>query len=179
MIATERLLLRPWRDEDGPEFVRVTNTLAVMAYLGGVRVPYDGEALAAAQQSLQAAHGFCFWIVERKADRALLGFCGLEPDEVGPFTAQDVEIGWRLREGAWGQGYAREAADACLAWAWANLAVPSVHAMTVAANVRSWRLMERIGMTRRADLNFNHPLFATDHPLSRHIVYLAERPVAR
>jgi RimJ/RimL family protein N-acetyltransferase len=49
-------------------------------------------------------------------------------------------------------------------------------AITVPANVRSWRVMERIGMTRRADLDFAHPRFAPDHPLSRHITYVKERP---
>ena len=176
MIETERLILRPWRDEDGPEFARVTNTPAVMEHLGGPREPYDWRTLVADQTALQSQHGFCFWIVERKADGALLGFCGLEPDAIGPFGANDIEIGWRLREDAWGQGYAREAAQASLAWGWANLTVPSIHAMTLPANHRSWGLMERLGMIRRPDLDFGHPAFVEDHPLRRHIVYAAERP---
>ncbi len=175
MIGTERLLLRPWRDADGPEFVRVTNTPAVMAHLGGVREPYDGRVLAAGQQALQAEHGCCFWIVERRADGALLGFCGLEPDGVGPFDG-DIEIGWRLRADAWGQGYALEAARASLAWGWANLRVPRIHAMTVPANLRSRRLMERLGMARRPELDFDHPAFPEGHPPRAHIVHALDRP---
>ncbi|WP_419825457.1 GNAT family N-acetyltransferase [Sphingomonas sp.] len=174
MIETERLRLRPWRDEDGPEFVRVTNTPAVMAHLGGVREPYDGRALVAEKQALQAEHGLCFWLVERRADGAVLGLCGLEPCDVGP-VAGDVEIGWRLREDAWGQGYAREAALACLAWGWSHLDVPRIVAITVPANVASRGLMRRIGMTHRRELDFDHPFFPLGHPLRAHVGYAIDR----
>ena len=177
MIETARLVLRPWRDEDADEFVRVTNTPAVMTHLGGVDDPRRLTALCDRQRAMQAERGHCFWIVERKSDGALLGFCGLKAPSV-PDTpvAQDVEIGWRLREDAWGHGYAREAAEASLAWGWANLDAPRIIAMTVAANRRSWGLMERIGMARRPDLDFGHPAFVADHPLYDHIVYVVERP---
>ena len=175
MIETERLVLRPWQDTDGAEFVHVTNTPAVMKHLGGVRMPYGWNKLVADQQALQAEHGFCFWLAERKADRAILGFCGLEPGTVGPITG-DVEIGWRLREDAWGRGYAKEAARACLDWAWRQLPVSRIVAITVPANTASWGLMERLGMIRRPELDFGHPSFEPDHPLYRHITYVAERP---
>ena len=175
MIETARLVLRPWRDADGPEFLRVTNTPAVMAHLGGVRDPDAWPALVADQQRLQAEYGICFWIVERKSDHAILGFCGLEPGTVGAI-AGEIEIGWRLREDAWGQGYAKEAAQACLDWGWANLAADRIVAITVPANTASWGLMVALGMTRRADLDFGHPLFEPGHPLHRHITYVAERP---
>lgn len=176
MIESERLILRPWRDEDADEFVRVTNTEAVMAHLGGVTDPAELARSCGRSQALQAERGHCFWIVERRADGALLGFCGLKIGNVGTIDGE-VEIGWRLREDAWGQGYAREAAEASLAWAWANLAVDRVVAITVPANKGSWGLMKRLGMTRRPDLDFGHPSFAPGHPLHAHITYVIERPV--
>ena len=81
----------------------------------------------------------------------------------------------RLREDAWGKGYAVEAARACLDWAWSNLEVDRIVAITVPANRASWSVMERLCMTRRPDLDFAHPSFATDHPLSEHITYVMER----
>jgi RimJ/RimL family protein N-acetyltransferase len=75
-----------------------------------------------------------------------------------------------------GQGYACEAAQAALDWAWANLDVRRVVSFTVPANRPSWRLMERLGMARRPDLDFAHPRFPADHPLSGHITYAIERP---
>ena len=176
MIETERLTLRPWRAEDVDEFMRVTNTPVVMEFLGGLQDrDYFVGALERSTVS-QETHGHCFWIVERREDKAILGFCGLKILGIGP-VAEDIEIGWRLREDAWGKGYAREAAEACLAWAWANLSVLRIVAITVPPNVRSWGLMERLGMKRREDYNFAHPAFAPDHPLSAHITYVIERPV--
>lgn len=175
VIVTGRLLLRGWRDADGDAFVAATNTPAVMEHLGGVEDPARLKSSVARQQALQAGHGYCFWIVERRADGELLGFCGLKPGDVGSIDGE-IEIGWRLRADAWGQGYSREAAAASLAWGWANLAAPRIAAITVAANARSWGLMERLGMKRRPDMDFAHPAFAAGHPLSAHICYVIDRP---
>lgn len=176
-VDTERLILRPWREADRAPFHAMSQSAAVMAHLGG---PMDRDAVDAAiarMQASQAADGFCFWAVERRADGAFLGFCGLKrgTDPAVPIHGE-IEIGWRLREDAWGQGYAREAAVASLDWGFATLAVSRIVAITVPANVRSWGLMERLGMARRPDLDFGHPAFAPGHPLHRHITYAIERP---
>ena len=88
----------------------------------------------------------------------------------------ELEIGWRLRRDAWGQGFAREAAAASLSWGWANFADHRIAAWTVPANIGSWGLMLRLGMVHRPELDFNHPRFAPDHPLYRHLVYTIDRP---
>ncbi len=177
MIETERLLVRPWRGGDRDDYLESCNSEAVTVHLGGPQSIEDIDASLERVRISQAEHGFCFWAVERKADGKFLGCCGLKvtADPAFPFDG-DIEIGWRFREDAWGQGYAFEAARACLDWAWANLDVPRIVSMTVPANRPSWRLMERLGMERRPDLDFAHPAFAADHPLSVHITYVAYRP---
>jgi len=175
VIETERLLLRSWNEGDGAEFARVTNTPEVMEHLGGVEDPIALASTAGRLDAIEREHGFTFWAIERKEDGALLGFCGVKPANVAPLLGE-LEIGWRLRHDCWGQGYAREAAEACLAWAWANLEAPRIVAITVPANSRSWGLMERLGMKRRADMDFDHPHFAPGHRLRGHITYIAERP---
>ena len=177
MIETERLLLRSWRDEDRAPFIQLCRSPEVMTFLGGPADEAQVDASLARARASEAANGFCFWAVERKADSAFLGFCGLKiADTAGVPIEGEIEIGWRLRQDAWGQGYAREAALATLRWAWARLDARRVIAMTVPNNRRSWGLMERIGMVRRPELDFGHPLFPESHPLHRHIVYAAERP---
>jgi RimJ/RimL family protein N-acetyltransferase len=156
MIETERLRMRDWREEDLDPFVRHTNTPAVMRWLGGVQ---DPEALKARWRDRvmvwQKTLGFTFWAVERKEDGALLGFCGLKLSlEPGSPVDGVHEIAWRFREDAWRQGYAREAATAALDCAFGSLGAPRVVALTVAANEASWGLMERLGMRRRPDLDF-------------------------
>lgn len=179
MIETERLIIRPWRDGDRAEYIASCNTEAVTVHLGGPSTIEDIDAALGRIAKSQEEHGFCFWAVERKSDARLMGYCGLKFTNLpGTPVENDIEIGWRLREDAWGRGYAREAATAVLAWAWRHLDVARVVSFTVPANEASWRVIEGIGMKRRPDLDFAHPAFAGDHPLSRHIAYAAERPSA-
>jgi RimJ/RimL family protein N-acetyltransferase len=156
MIETGRLLLRNWRDEDFDEFVARTNTPGVMRWLGGVQEPdVLRERLASRFIAWQEERGFTFWAAERKADGALLGFCGLKvADDSGSPIEGDYEAGWRFREDAWGQGYAKEAAIATLDFAFDTLEAKRVVALTVSGNTPSWGLMERLGMIRRADLDY-------------------------
>jgi len=177
MIETERLIIRPWRDVDRSKYLACCNDEAVTAHLGGPASMEDIDASLARIRKSQEENGFCFWAVERKSDGAFLGYCGFKiaRDEGTPVEG-DVEMGWRLRRDAWGQGYAIEAARACLDWAWSNLKADRIVAITVPANRASWSVMERLGMIRRPDLDFAHPNFAADHPLSAHITYVMERP---
>lgn len=105
-----------------------------------------------------------------------LGFCGLKPGPIDTPLEDRIEIGWRLRIDAWGKGYAKEAAQASLDWGFANTDAPDIWAMTVIDNARSWGLMERLGMARRTDCDFDHPALAPDDPLLRHICYSIARP---
>ena len=175
MIETERLILRRWREEDVTEFVRVTNTPAVMEYLGGVQTAESLHAGFLRGRASQEKNGFCFWVVERRSDGALLGFCGLKVGNTPPIEGE-IEIGWRLREDAWGQGYAREAAEATLDWAWRNLDCARVVAITAAGNKRSWGLMERLGMRRLHELDFEHPDVPIGNKAKPHITYAIARP---
>ena len=104
----------------------------------------------------QETLGFTFWAVERKEDGELLGFCGLKiADDPQSPVEGEYEVGWRLREDAWGQGYAKEAAAASLDFAFDRLGAERVVALTVEGNAPSWGLMLRLGMTRRADLDYD------------------------
>ena len=162
MIETDRLLLRNWRDEDYDTFVAATNTAAVMRWLGGAQEPVAlRERLASRFTAWQEQRGFTFWVAERKADGALLGFCGLKiADDPGSPVEGDYEAGWRFREDAWGQGYAKEAAIATLDFAFEKLGAERVVALTVSGNSPSWGLMERLGMIRRPDLDYSGPDWA-------------------
>lgn len=173
MIETERLILRDWREADIAPFLEHTNTPAVMRWLGGVLPEKKAkERLRERMMRWQEERGFTFWVVERKKDRELLGFCGLKlADDEGSGVFGDHEIGWRLREDCWGQGYAKEAAAATLDFAFDRLRAPHVVALTVIGNEPSWGLMERLGMTRRPDLDYEGPEWA-ETPV---IVYRIER----
>jgi len=175
-LPTERLVLRGWRDADTADFHAICTDRRVMEFLGPLQTREEIEGAIARQRAFQASHGHCFWAVERRADGAMLGFCGIKPGPADTPLQDRLEIGWRLRADSWGQGYAREAAQASLAWAFATLPDARIWAMTVLANERSRGLMERLGMTRHPELDFDHPALPEDSPLRAHIVYSIGRP---
>ncbi|MBX9813703.1 MAG: GCN5 family acetyltransferase [Proteobacteria bacterium SG_bin5] len=176
MIETARLIVRPWRDADRAPFAAMGRDAAVMRFIGPPQSRAEADAAIDRMIAMQAAHGHCFWAVERRADGALLGFCGIKP---GRWPIEGLpEIGWRLGSAHWGQGYAREAAQACLDWAWATRDWPYVYAITVPANSASWGLMRRLGMARLADGDFEHPEVPEGSPLKSHVTYRIARPVA-
>ena len=106
-------------------------------HVGGVQSEEESTAAFERLEGYQRDTGHTFWVVERKRDGVLLGFCGLKLANVpGTPVHGEVEIGWRLRADAWGQGYAKEAAQASLDWAWANLDCDRVVSFTIPANER-------------------------------------------
>ena len=160
---TERLILRDWHEEDWAPFWEGTNTPAVMQWLGGV---LDEQGMAAMQErwlGFRRDYGHTFWPVERKADGAILGFCGLKrcTDENGPFGM--MEAGWRLGEHAWGKGYAKEAAIATLDLSFDRFGADETIAITGEENTGSWGLMRRLGMTRRPELDFEDTFWNVDY----------------
>ena len=174
MIETERLILRSWREDDIAPFHAMGQDPEVMRYLGPPMTIEGARSAYGRIAAPQAECGYCFWAVERKADAAFIGFCGLQPGY--DFLDGETEIGWRLRRDAWGQGYAREAAEASLAWGWATLDVPRISAITTPGNRASLGLMERLGMTRYPGEDFDHPNVPDGSPLKRHILYRIARP---
>jgi RimJ/RimL family protein N-acetyltransferase len=179
VAETERLILRSWRPDDRAEFLAACNTDAVTRHLNGPASEEDIDAMLGRIAKCQEDRGFSFWAVERKADGALLGYCGLRIcEDLERPVHGNVEIGWRLREDAWGQGYAREAAEATLEWAWRNLRCDRIVAITAAENRRSWGLMERLGMRRLRDLDFEHPDVPIGNKAKPHITYAIARPSA-
>lgn len=174
MIETPRLILRPWKESDRAPFHAMCNDFNVMQFLGPRLSRAESDAAIDRQIALQDSIGHCFWAVERKEDGAFIGFCGLKPGPAGTPIEGEVEIGWRLAREAWGHGFAGEAARASLDWAWAHLDAPSVAAITVPGNVRSWSLMERLGMVRDSDGDFDHP--AAPQHLRAHVTYRIARP---
>jgi RimJ/RimL family protein N-acetyltransferase len=177
MIKTQRLTLRNWRDSDRAPFIAMNQDPAVRAHLGPIQTPAETNAAIDRLQAVADAHGHTFWALERNEDHEFLGFCGLKiaPENI-PGIEGAIEIGWRLRSDMWGRGYAREAAFASLAWGWANLPIDRIIAITTPANSNSWGLMQRLGMTRRHDLDFIHPAVPADDPLAPHITYEILRP---
>jgi RimJ/RimL family protein N-acetyltransferase len=164
VAETDRLILRDWHDADAARFYAVMNTPAVMRHLGGVQSPDEWRDAVERIRGFSRDFGHTFWIVEDRHSGELLGFCGLKrvnAPGAGALTGTP-EIGWRLRESAWGTGIAKEAAIASLDLGFGRFGYERIIAMTIAANAGSRGLMTRLGMTRRADLDFTDQRFGPE-----------------
>ena len=160
IAETERLILRTIEEGDAAEQDRLLNTPTVMARLGGVKELHEIEAKHAKGMALYAQEGFSFLFMIEKATRELVGHCGIKRvDNPLARNQGDHEIGWLVREDRWRRGYAEEAVRAVLEWAFVRVGAPHVVALTSEANVPSWTLMEKLGMVRRRDLDFDDPAY--------------------
>ena len=132
-------------------------------------------ALVGRMQAEEAEHGCCFWALERQTDARLIGWCGTIRGTTGP-VAGKPELGWRLASDCWGNGYATEAARAALDWTFTAMPDDAAWAITAAINSASRAVMERLGVTHRPDLDFDHPRVPADSPLRHHVTYRIGRP---
>lgn len=174
-LSSERLILRPWRDDDLDALAALCADPEVMAHFPAVLDRAGSAELLGKLMAHQAEHGFTFWALERREDAAFIGFTGLA--RVGfaaPFVPA-VEIGWRLARPFWGQGYALEAARRSLQFAFEDLQLNEVVSFTVPANQRSWGVMQRLGMHRDPADDFEHPGLPLGHPLRPHLLYRIKR----
>ena len=158
VFVTERLELRRIREDDLDPHMELLNTPAVMRWLGGVQ---PRAVIAAKHQAARdgfAREGFGFMMMEERVSGEMVGHCGLRrvAHPLAP-NPTDHEIGSLVREDRWRLGYAYEAMRAVVDWGFGVIGAPHIVALTCAPNVGSWRLMEKLGMERRADLDFTDP----------------------
>ena len=145
-LETSRLLLRGWRARDLKPHAEIYADPEVMRYIG------DGRVLDRDQSWRQVAmhighwalRGYGQWALERKEDGASLGRAGLWNPPGWP----GLEVGWMLARHAWGQGYATEAGQAAIDWAWRTLDAPRLISVIQPGNAASIRVAERLGLRR-------------------------------
>ena len=166
-LRTDRLLLRRWRDGDREPFASLNADPAVMEHFPATMTHEQSDAFVDRIEAHFDEHGYGLWAVE--ADGAFLGFTGLVWQTYEASFTPALEVGWRLARAAWGHGYATEAATAALARGLE--VVDSVVSTTALTNLRSQRVMQRIGMRR--ELEFAHPRVPEGHPVRPHVLYRA------
>lgn len=174
-IRTERLLLRRWVAADRAPFAALNADPEVAEHLPGVISRTESDAFADRIEAHFDSHGYGLWAVEVPGITPFAGFVGLSTPRFEARFTPCVEVGWRLARGCWGQGYATEAAREALDFAFRQLGLEEIVSFTVPENVRSRAVMERIGMTRDPDGDFDHPRLPEGHRLKRHVLYRLRR----
>jgi len=168
-IETPRLTLRRWRESDHEPFVRINCDPRVMEFFPACLTREESDGLIARAEAHFEQHGFGPCAAELRGTGELAGFVGLMVPEFEAHFTPCVEIGWRLGAAYWNQGLATEGAEALLKFAFGELGLGEVVSFAVAENLRSRRVMEKIGMTY--DCDFEHPRLPEGHPLRRHVLY--------
>ena len=171
VLETGRLKLRTWRRADREPFAAMNADPRVMEFFTGVLSKVDSDALADRIEAHFREHGFGLFAVELRETETFIGFAGLAAPSFDAHFMPCVEIGWRLAAEYWGKGLATEAARRVVRYGDEVAGLKEIVSFTVPGNVRSRRVMEKIGMTRDPAEDFDHPRVAEGHPLRRHVLY--------
>jgi RimJ/RimL family protein N-acetyltransferase len=177
VLATERLLLRPWRESDSEPFAQLNADPRVMEFMPALLSREESDAFLRRIAAHFERYGFGLCAAEHRAAGAFIGFIGLLVPAFEAHFTPAVEIGWRLASSWWGQGLATEGGREIVRCAFHELALPSLVSFTAPANVRSRRVMEKLGMTRDPADDFDHPRLPPGHPLRRHLLYRLQRDI--
>lgn len=171
IIETNRLILRTWTEEDIDPMTAIDQDPRVCEFLPGIG---NREATKAdIQRNIQhyAQHGFCLYAVEIKSTHEFIGWIGLNIATFEAHFTPATEIGWRLDSRHWNKGYATEGAKAVLQYAFTKLNLNEIVSFTTVNNKASRRVMEKIGLHRNVQDDFDHPKLDKSHSLCKHVLY--------
>ncbi len=177
-LETPRLTLRRWQESDRAPFAAMNADPVVMHYF---EAPFTREQSDEAFDRYLAAFdraGFSFFATIIRDTGDFAGTIGLQimRDVVPNLPQPAVEIGWRLVRTAQGKGFATEGARAIVDFAFNELCLSEVVAITALPNQASRRVMEKLGMTHRPELDFDHPRVPAGHKYQRHTLYSLRNP---
>jgi ribosomal-protein-alanine N-acetyltransferase len=175
-LRTERLVLRPWRPEDRDPFAALNADPRVMEHLPSVLTRAESDAAVARYEAHFAEHDFGWFALELPGSAPFIGYVGLAHPRFEAHFTPCVEIGWRIAAEHWRNGYATEAARACVELAFGPLNLTELVSFTAVGNAPSRRVMEKLGMRRDPSEDFEHPSLAPGHRLREHVLYRLRRP---
>lgn len=163
--------MRRLREDDFPAFAQMNSDPEVMRYFPN---PWTCEESRAAFERIDIHFQECgFGVYAVEVSSSFAGIVGLSRPEFESWFTPCVEILWRLQTGFWGCGLATDTAAAVLKMARGTLSISEVFAFAVPENLRSLRVMDKLGMMPCTPPAFDHPK-VSDPKLKRHLVYSAK-----
>ncbi len=169
IIETSRLCLREWKNSDAEIFIEMNGNDKVMEFFPALLSAEETLAMIERTKKFIADHKFGFWAAERKDTNEFIGFVGLSIPRFQTDFTPCVEIGWRLAQKHWGNGFAPEAAAACLNYGFDILKLTEIVSFTSVLNTKSMNVMKKIGMHYVKD--FEHPGIEDGNRLKTHVLY--------
>jgi len=147
----------------------------VMEFFPSLLSRPESDAVVDRIETHFAHHGFGLWATELRATGEFVGYVGLAVPRFTAVFTPCVEIGWRLAAAQWGKGFATEGALAVVRYAFDVIGLAEIVSFTVPANLRSRRVMEKLGMTHDPKDDFDHPMLPEGHPMRSHVLYRLKR----
>ena len=177
MIETERLRLRRWRDSDLPAFAAMNADPNVRRYFSSRLTREESDASVARFIRMYGLDGYGFMATELRETSEFIGLLGIQRMSflLPGRSVPAVEIGWRFNENSWGKGLATEGARACLDLAFGKFQLQEIVAFTTPINLPSRRVMEKLGMIRNPDDDFDDPRIPAGNPCQRHVLYRIQK----
>ncbi len=173
-LRTPRLRLRNWKESDSEAFVERGCDKEVMKYFPSLLSEEQSKEFIAQKKAVIDTLGWGLWAVEEIASAEFIGFIGLQEYDMPMIESIQfplIEVGWRLRSKFWNKGYATEAAKECLRFGFEILQLKEIVSFTSLQNLPSSRVMQKIGMHRNPEEDFDHPRVEQGDPLRRHLLY--------
>lgn len=180
-LETERLIIRNWEDRDRDLFHLINSDEKVMEFFPFRRDRKFTDKKLEEIRKLNAKRGYGFMALELKANNQCIGMAGLQNAHQGNGLPENtIEIGWRLAPDHWGKGYVSEAAHSLLHFGFDKLDLPEIVSFAAERNKRSIAVMERIGMTRDPNRDFNSSRVPDNFPhLRHHVFYYMKNPIKK
>lgn len=173
-LKADKLLLRQWIPADLPEFARMNADPKVMEFFPEILEKSQSDQLGEKIRLDIESQGWGLWAIELLENHSFIGFAGLNKVDFGLDFTPCIEIGWRLDRTWWGKGYATQAANRVLQFAFTQAKFAEIYSFTSIKNIRSRKLMQRINMVN-TNQYFDHPGLNSNHPLAKHVLYKLTR----
>jgi RimJ/RimL family protein N-acetyltransferase len=169
IIKTARLGLRNWLPSDKVPFIEMCKDELVMEHFPKPLTEEETLGLISRLDNHFKEHGYCYFAVDILETDEFIGFTGFANQEWESEFTPCVDIGWRLKKETWREGYATEAAEACLKVAYSKFELEEVLAFATNTNKASQNVMIKIGMQSVGTLQ--HPLIINDSRFEHCVVY--------
>ncbi len=168
-IKTERLGLRNWIESDFLPFANMCADPIVMEQFPSTLSDKESRELIDRLSNHFNEFGYTYFAVDLLENNEFIGFAGIKNQTWESEYTPCVDIGWRLKQTAWGKGFATEAAQGCLKVAFSKFDIKEVLSFATNTNSASENVMKKIGMDYIGTVQ--HPAIIDDPRFEHCVVY--------